>query len=167
MSLEGQLRGDKGVRTEEAMTSQKYFRRALSLAGTEWPLFALAMLCLCGNNGLSLLAPRIQGSILDSVVQSNLSRFNEWVRFYILVSALTGIVGGAQSLCFNIVGRKLSNTVRRQLYRGIMVQDIAFFDGNTSGQLTSRISNDVGFMVSPIQSMLGTLVSNSILLLGT
>lgn len=42
----------------------------------------------------------------------------------------------------------------------------AFFDGNSSGQLTSRLTNDVGFMVSPIQSMLGTLISNTILLLG-
>jgi hypothetical protein len=30
-------------------------------------------------------------------------------------------------------------------------QDIAFFDGNTSGQLTSRLSNDANTMVSPIQ----------------
>jgi len=46
------------------------------------------------------------------------------------------------------------------------VQDVAFFDGNSSGQLTSRLTNDVNFMVTPIQSMLGTLVSNSILLVG-
>jgi len=88
------------------------------------------------------------------------------VTYYIVVSAVTGIVVGIQNLCFNIVGRKLSNTVRVRLYRGIMVQDVAFFDGNSSGQLTSRISNDVGFMVSPIQTMLGSLVSSSVLLVG-
>lgn len=42
----------------------------------------------------------------------------------------------------------------------------AFFDGNSSGQLTSRLTNDVGFMVTPVQTMLGTLVSNSVLLVG-
>eukprot|EP01041_Mallomonas_annulata_P009444 gene9444-19619_t len=166
VALEGQLRGDKGVRQEETITGDKYFKRAIALAGTEWMLFAVAMGCLCCTNGLALLLPRIQGDILDSVVHETTSHFNEAVRFYLLVSVLSGFFGGAQSLCFNIVGRKLSNTVRRRLFKGIVVQDVAFFDGNTSGQLTSRISNDVGFMVSPIQTMLGTLVSNSILLLG-
>ena len=31
------------------------------------------------------------------------------------------------------------------------MQDVAFFDGNTSGQLTSRLSHDANNMVSPIQ----------------
>lgn len=41
-----------------------------------------------------------------------------------------------------------------------------FFDGNTSGHLTSRIQSDVFYMVQPIQSMLGIIISNSLLLIG-
>ena len=96
MTLEGQLRGDKGVRTEETITGGKYFRRALVLAGTEWSLFAVAMVCLCGNNALSLMLPRVQGEILDSVVQAAGTRFNAAVQLYLLVSALSGFIGGAQ-----------------------------------------------------------------------
>ena len=73
---------------------------------------------------------------------------------------------GLRSLLFNIVGRRLSNTLRVQLFNGIVIQDVAFFDGNSSGQLTSRLTNDVSFMVAPIQSMIGTLLSNGISLLG-
>jgi len=83
-----------------------------------------------------------------------------------VLSVCSGLIGGIQSLCFSVVGRRLSNTIRKGLYGGIIVQDVAFFDGNSSGQLTSRLTNDVSFMVSPIQTMLGTLLSNSILLLG-
>jgi ABC-type multidrug transport system fused ATPase/permease subunit len=43
---------------------------------------------------------------------------------------------------------------------------IAFFDGNSSGQLTSRLTNDVSFMISPIQTMMSTLLSNVFLLVG-
>eukprot|EP00607_Mallomonas_marina_P002723 CAMPEP_0182439544 /NCGR_PEP_ID=MMETSP1167-20130531/86506_1 /TAXON_ID=2988 /ORGANISM="Mallomonas Sp, Strain CCMP3275" /LENGTH=1022 /DNA_ID=CAMNT_0024633277 /DNA_START=169 /DNA_END=3238 /DNA_ORIENTATION=+ len=166
VAMEGQLRGDKGVRSEEELTGSEYFKRALRLAGTEWMLFLVAMMFLLLSNALNLFLPHIQGSILDAVVQGDLTHFDNIVRTYLFISLLSGFVGGAQSLCFNIVGRKLSNTVRRRLFKGIMVQDVAFFDGNTSGQLTSRISNDVSFMVQPIQSMLGTLVSNTVLLLG-
>lgn len=166
LAMEGQIRGDKGLREEKIMTNSSYFSRALQLAGSEWVLFAVAILCLIGNNGLGLMSPHIQGNILDSVVQGARGRFEQAVRMYLFVAVMTGIIGGAQSLSFNIVGRKLANTVRLQLYRSIVVQDVAFFDGNSSGQLTSRLQNDVWFMVSPIQTMLGSLVSNLILLLG-
>jgi ABC-type multidrug transport system fused ATPase/permease subunit len=63
-------------------------------------------------------------------------------------------------------GRKVANSIRRQLFGGILLQDIAFFDGNSTGQLISRLTNDVSFMVSPLQTMLGTLLSNVLLLIG-
>ena len=78
----------------------------------------------------------------------------------------SGLLSGVQSLWFSVAARRISNTIRKKLFRGIIIQDVAFFDGNSSGQLTSRLTNDVSFMVTPIQSMLGTLVSNSILLAG-
>jgi hypothetical protein len=166
LSLEGQLRGDKGLKYEAALTSDKYFWRAIKLVQGEWRLFAGALVCLLCANGLSLFAPSLQGSILDAVVHSSYGDFNKWVLIYLLVSLCSGFIGGLQSLCFSIVGRKLANTIRCRLYKGIIVQDVAFFDGNASGQLTSRLTNDVGTMVTPIQSMLGTLVSNTILLIG-
>jgi ABC-type multidrug transport system fused ATPase/permease subunit len=85
---------------------------------------------------------------------------------YLGVSVLTGIFGGAQSLGFNIMGRRLANTIRNKLFRGMLHQDVAFFDGNTSGQLTSRLSTDAREMVSPIQTAMGSLLSNLIRLIG-
>jgi len=43
---------------------------------------------------------------------------------------------------------------------------VAFFDGTTTGQLTSRLNNDSQSMVQPIQSLLQSLLTNVILLLG-
>ena len=65
-----------------------------------------------------------------------------------------------------LTGRKVANAVRSKLFGGILLQDIAFFDGNSTGQLISRLTNDVSFMVSPLQTMLGTLLSNVLLLIG-
>ena len=169
-TLEGQLRGDKGIRSaaagEDLSKGDKYFFRALRLVYEERYLFSVGMLFLLASNGVSLFMPSIQGSVLNAVVGGDTSSFHYWVFLYLMMSIASGIIGGIQSLCFSVVGRRLSNTIRKGLYAGIIVQDVAFFDGNSSGQLTSRLTNDVSFMVSPIQSMLGTLISNSILLLG-
>jgi hypothetical protein len=169
-TLEGQLRGDKGIRSgaggEDLSRGDKYFFRALKLVYGERYLFALGMLFLLASNGVSLFMPNVQGSVLNSVVASDSSAFHHWVLIYLIMSVCSGLIGGIQSLCFSVVGRRLSNTIRKGLYAGIIVQDVAFFDGNSSGHLTSRLTNDVSFMVSPIQSMLGTLLSNTILLIG-
>eukprot|EP01038_Epipyxis_sp_PR26KG_P016156 gene16156-21962_t len=165
-TLEGQLRGDSGIKNEESLTNDRYFMRALALVREEYKIFSIAILALMATNGINLLMPNVQGTILNSVVEGDDKVFNYWVKAYLIISISSGFFGGIQSLCFNVVGRKLTNTIRKKMFRGIVIQDVAFFDGNSSGQLTSRLTNDVGFMVTPIQSMLGTLISNSILLLG-
>jgi ATP-binding cassette subfamily B protein len=49
---------------------------------------------------------------------------------------------------------------------GIIIQDIAYFDGTTSGELTSRLTNDVSSMAEPVNWMLSALLRNCISLIG-
>ena len=56
--------------------------------------------------------------------------------------------------------------MRKKLFRKLLRQDIAFFDGMRTGDLQSRLSEDISAMVNPIYSTLGSLLSNVILLLG-
>jgi len=46
------------------------------------------------------------------------------------------------------------------------VQDIAFFDGTTTGELTSRLGTDTNAMVSPIRSALAIFLTSSFSLIG-
>jgi uncharacterized membrane protein len=125
-TLEGQLRGDKGVRQDELLTQKVYMKKALSLVSEEWVILTVALLSLCVYNGVNLWTPSLQGTILNSVVEGDYSSFNYWIRLYLFASIGIGVIGGIQSLCFNIVGRKLANTIRKRLFKGIIVQDIAF-----------------------------------------
>ena len=56
--------------------------------------------------------------------------------------------------------------VRCRLFKCIISQDIAFFDGMRTGDLTQRLTGDVRAMVSPIQFVLSSTISNLILLVG-
>jgi len=165
-TTEGVLRGDKGVRKEESLSTMGYFRRALGLARQQWQLFACALLMLAFNNGTRLFTPHIQGSILDQVANGDTTSFGVSITLYIAASILGGLFQGAQQLAFSIIGRRLANQVRNRLFSGIVRQDVAFFDGNSTGQLTSRLSNDANFTIQPVQTMMGNLLSNSILLIG-
>ena len=84
----------------------------------------------------------------------------------------------------------MSNDVRNKLFQSIIMQDIAFFDGITTGmlaihrvcaylhhklnacwcstgELTSRLSSDANAMTQPCQTVLGDLLSNGLTLLGS
>ena len=165
-TTEGVLRGDKGVRKEETLSTIKYFQRALGLARQQWQLFVCALLMLACNNGTRLFTPHIQGAILDQVASADALAFTDSITLYVIASLLGGLFQGAQQLSFSIIGRRLANLVRNRLFTGIVRQDVAFFDGNSSGQLTSRLSNDANFTIQPVQTMMGNLLSNLILLVG-
>ncbi len=60
----------------------------------------------------------------------------------------------------------MANDVRNNLFRSIMIQDIAFFDGVTTGELTSRLTNDANAMVAPCQTVLSSFLSNAFSLFG-
>ena len=162
----GWTRLDKGVRVDEDLSGRVYFRRALKLCWPERHIFALAFACLAANSAASLALPNFQGMILDKVIAGDEAAFRRTIVTYVLISVGTGLFGGLRGLCFAVVGRRMAAAVRRKLFRGIICQDIAFFDGSTTGNLTSRLSNDANAMVSPCQAVLGTLFSNTILLLG-
>lgn len=163
---EGVVRGDKGVKEEVEVSSRSYLVRALKLAKPHLFLIILACVCLLVTSTSALFLPNFQGKILDAVYSMDRPALNDYIRWYLIISVTTGFFGGLKSLCFKIVGSKMSNDVRTKLFRAIIVQDIAFFDGVTTGELTSRLSGDALAMVEPCQTVLGDFLSNGLSLIG-
>jgi len=163
---EGLLRGDKGIHEELEVSNLGYFWRAILLTRPFFHIVLVAFGCLLVNQGTRLLLPQTQGAILDSVIRTDRGAFTRNIQMYILYSVLTGLFGAIRSLCVDIVGKKMSNEVSNKLFGAIVTQDIAFFDGNNTGQLTARITNDAQAMVNPMRTMLNTLLSNLMLLIG-
>ncbi|CAM9778122.1 unnamed protein product [Chrysoparadoxa australica] len=163
---EGVIRSDKGIKKEVPLDTLAYLWRAFHLARPHWRLFTGGLFCLVLTCGARLAVPHFQGSILDAVVKADRESFKHFLGLYLSVSVTMGAISGAQRLCFLLVGRRMANLARNKLYRGIMKQDMAFFDGNASGGLTSRLTQDVSAMVSPCTNMLGILLRNTLLLIG-
>lgn len=63
--------------------------------------------------------------------------------YFLMLSIATGLFGSISSLCFSVIAARLSNDIRNRLYATILLQDVAFFDGTSTGELTSRLSGNV------------------------
>eukprot|EP00808_Paulinella_micropora_P022828 g77590.t1 len=163
---EGQVRGDKGTREEKMISTWEFLCRVITLAFPHWIALSLAFITLLATSGVSLLMPKFQGKIINDIAGMHMASFNHDIRMYVTYSVSLGIVGGVRGICFSIVGRKMEFDAQNRLFRAIISQDIAFFDGATTGELTSRLTGDVYFMVAPVKSMLGSFISNIIYLVG-
>ena len=77
-----------------------------------------------------------------------------------------GALSTVYQAAFSLVSRRMVFHVRNTLFRKILWQDVAFFDGTESGHLISRLTNDVNMMMQPIQTSLSSLLSNTLMLAG-
>eukprot|EP00658_Telonema_sp_P-2_P064629 TRINITY_DN53767_c0_g1_i1.p2 TRINITY_DN53767_c0_g1~~TRINITY_DN53767_c0_g1_i1.p2 ORF type:complete len:171 (-),score=45.35 TRINITY_DN53767_c0_g1_i1:1-513(-) len=132
---------------EKPVSNKEYFMRALAFARPHWLLFVLAFGSLVVSTGCSMLLPAIQGRILDSIIAADRDSFEFNVKCMAVLSVVVGLFGGLRGLFFSLATRRVAVSVRNLLFSRIVSQDIAFFDGSTVGDLTSRLNGDVQAMV--------------------
>jgi ABC-type multidrug transport system fused ATPase/permease subunit len=100
------------------------------------------------------------------VAADNRDGFLSNLKAYVVIMALQGLFNAGYSAAFSVVSRKILYQVRKQLFAQIVDQDVAFFDGTTSGHLTSKLTNDISLMMEPIRASLSTLLYNGVTLFG-
>ena len=169
------LRGDRGVRTEMALTTTGYVQRSLQIAKSELPLLLISFILLAASSVSRLLLPHFQGQIIDRVIPTDDDDgnstydkvgFYHYIQIYVYLMLAQGAVSTFYSAIFTLVSRRLKFTIRNSLLEKILAQDVAYFDGTESGRLISRLTNDLDLMMSPIQSSLSSLLSNILILFG-
>lgn len=160
------LRGDKGVRTEKEVTAGTYFKLGLKLCKPHTLYIAVAFACLLLNAASSLWLPNYTGRIFDDIKNYDRPGFHRNVEIYALITLATALFSSLRSLMFRLVGARIAVHVRNDMFERIVKQDVAYFDGAKTGDLMSRLSGDVSNLVSPIRTMLGTVLSSTILLFG-
>mmetsp|Transcript_43264 Transcript_43264/g.78747 ORF Transcript_43264/g.78747 Transcript_43264/m.78747 type:complete len:946 (+) Transcript_43264:67-2904(+) len=165
--------GARAIRKDsDQLTTWTYFQR-ICKEGLEFkrPMF-LAVSCLVANQSMQIAAPSVQGSIFDGILSyvkdpSNTNNaFQRAMVTYLIVNILQGLFGGLKALGQDLVLRHLACSMRNKLFGSIIRMDIAFFDAMHTGQLTSRLTNDVSQMVQPLTVLMNDLVANVMLLVG-
>jgi subfamily B ATP-binding cassette protein MsbA len=84
----------------------------------------------------------------------------------IVAYGLKGIGGYFSAYLMADVGQRVVMDVRNLLYRHILGQSAGFFSRRTTGQLMSRITNDVGQIQQAVSETIGDLLRESLSLVG-
>ena len=78
----------------------------------------------------------------------------------IAIAIFTGALGVWQTLLSNQVGQRVMHDLRTAVFRHLQRLSLAFFTRTRTGEVQSRISNDIGGVQSVVTSTATSIVSN-------
>ena len=143
-------------------------RRAISaFRPYVWPSIFTTGLILV-TSGLGALPPILTRDLIDLGITGKNVHLLIWYTALILaISIGSGLIGVAQNYLSSLVGQAVMADYRLALFRHIHRQPLHFFTINQSGQLVSRVTNDVGAIQTVVTQTLVSLVTNVLVVVTT
>ena len=149
----------------------------------EWPLlsrvfrsflpywhYALVVLaCIGATSALGLVPAAVTKQLIDDLTRATGGFGNVLVLLGLLVgsSLVSGLVGVGQSYLSNRISQGIMFDLRNQLFSRMLRQSVAFFTRTRTGDLMSRLSNDVNGIQSVVSDTVFNLVQNVVVLAST
>ncbi len=136
-------------------------RRTLSLfAPYRRPL--AGVLALIGISALlGVASPFLLRDILDRAIpDGDTTLLSLLAAGLIAISVATGALGVAQTYLSNVVGQRVMHDLRSRVYRHLQRLSLAFFTRTRTGEVQSRIANDIGGVQNVVTSTATSIVSN-------
>jgi len=109
----------------------------------------------------AFLVKRIFDDALPSPEHAaDLALLNLLVGGLIAIAILTGAIGVVQTLLSNQVGQRVMHDLRTAVYRHLQRLSLAFFTRTRTGEVQSRLANDIGGVQEVVTSTATSIVSN-------
>jgi ATP-binding cassette subfamily B protein len=151
-------------RPEDPALRRANTRRILSLfrpyRGSLGGLLALIAL----TAGLSMIPPFLLRDLLDGVFAQtdkiDTTRLDLLVAGMIAIPIVTGVIGVGQTWLSNRIGQDVMHDLRASVYAHLQRLSLAFFTRTRTGEVQSRIANDIGGVQSVVTSTATSIVSN-------
>jgi ATP-binding cassette subfamily B protein len=128
-----------------------------------------SVLALIGlSAGLSMISPFLLREVLDQAIPERDTTLLTWlVAGMVAISIATGALGVAQTWLSNLVGQRVMHDLRAAVYRHLQRLSLAFFTRTRTGEVQSRIANDIGGVQNVVTSTATSIVSNVTTVLAT
>jgi ATP-binding cassette subfamily B protein len=110
---------------------------------------------------LSMVSPFLLREVLDEAIpERDQGLLTALVGGMIAISIATGALGVAQTFLSNIVGQRVMHDLRTSVYRHLQRLSLAFFTRTRTGEVQSRIANDIGGVQNVVTSTATSIASN-------
>ncbi|HEU0251081.1 MAG TPA: ABC transporter ATP-binding protein, partial [Solirubrobacteraceae bacterium] len=111
--------------------------------------------------GLGVISPFLLREVIDKAIpEHNVALLSALVGGMIALSILGGVIGVAQTWISNQVGQRVMHDLRAAVYAHLQRMSLAFFTHTRTGEVQSRIANDIGGIDSVVTSTATSIVQN-------
>lgn len=125
-----------------------------------WPL-AIVTVIIVASSVVGLASPFLLRAVIDTALPTkNLRLLVFLAAGMVAVAALTSALGVIQTWISTRVGQQLMHGLRTSVFAHLQRQSIAFFTRTRTGEVQSRITNDIGGMQSVVTSTATSIASN-------
>ena len=160
--------GDPPERPADPAVRQANFRRIVRLFGTYRARLAAVSGLILVSASLGVISPFLLREVLDvAIPEENLGLLTALVAGMVLIPIVTGALGVWQTLLSNRIGQSVMHDLRTQVYRHLQRLSLAFFTRTRTGEVQSRIANDIGGIETVVTSTATSVLANVTTVLAT
>ncbi len=117
---------------------------------------------------LGLINPYLLKLLIDEALpQRDLGLLNLYVGLMIVVPIVSGLIGVGQSYLNNVIGQRVMQDLRNALYAHLQRLPLRFFTETRTGEIQSRLANDVGGVQSVVTDTASSVFANFVVVAST
>src|SRR6478735_5023649 len=117
---------------------------------------------------IGLINPLLLGLLIDQViVGKDYANLNLYVGLMIVLPIITGLIGVGQSYLNNVIGQNVMQDLRGALYAHLQSMPLRFFTETRTGEIQSRLANDIGGVQAVVTDTASSLTSNLAIAIST
>ncbi len=143
-------------------------RRILAFFAPYRPQISVVLVAILLTSFIGLANPYLLKLLIDEAIpRRDFGLLNLYVGLMIGLPILTGLIGIGQTYLNNVIGQHVMQDLRAALYAHLQRMPLRFFTETRTGEIQSRLANDVGGVQSVVTDTASSVTSNVAIALST
>ena len=151
---------EKPVRPADPAVRRANLRRIARLFRDYRGRLSAVLLLILGSAALGVVPAFLLRGVLQAIGSHDTTKLSVYAGGMIAIAIVTGVIGVWQTLLSNQVGQRVMHDLRTSVFRHLQRLSLAFFTRTRTGEVQSRISNDIGGVQGVVTSTATSIVSS-------
>jgi ATP-binding cassette subfamily B protein len=143
-------------------------RRILTFFGPYKPQITVVLVAILLTSFIGLINPYLLKLLIDEAIpRRDFGLLNLFVGLMIALPIVSGLIGVGQSYLNNVIGQHVMQDLRGALYAHLQSMPLRFFTETRTGEIQSRLANDVGGVQAVVTDTASSVTSNLAIAIST
>ena len=153
---------------EKPKTPAASLRRILGYFTPYWGYLLLVTLAIAAGALLGLIPPLLIRSLIDDAIPQSRGEMINWlVVGMVAIPVISGLISVGQNYLNTFIGQRVMFDIRHEMYNHLLYQGLRFFTDTKTGEIVSRVNNDVGGIQGVVTGTFVSIVSNILIVVST